>query len=70
MAWTRTTLEVPAITGDLSVPRAAPPPDGEWTQRLDRTVSSAKVLNGPMDPVQLEGYNKGITAGCPVLSLL
>ncbi len=39
MAWTRTRLEVPAITGDPSVLLAAPPPDGGWTPRLGRTVT-------------------------------
>ncbi len=41
MAWTRTRLEVPAIAGDPPVLLAAPPPDGGWTPRLDRTVTSA-----------------------------
>ena len=36
MAWTRTRLEVPAITGDPSVLLAAPPADGGWTPRLGR----------------------------------
>ena len=39
MAWTRTRLEVPVITGDPSVLLTAPPPDGGWTPRLDRTVT-------------------------------
>ena len=42
MAWTRTRLEVPAITGDPSVLLAAPPPDGGWTPRLDRTVTPVR----------------------------
>ena len=43
MAWTRTRLEVPAITGDPSVLLAAPPPDGGWTPRLGRTVTGGQV---------------------------
>ena len=43
MARTRTRLEVPAITGDPSVLLAAPPPDGGWTPRLDRTVTAGQV---------------------------
>ncbi len=39
MAWTRTRLEVRAITGDPSVLLAVPPPDGGWTPRPDRTVT-------------------------------
>ena len=39
MAWIRARLEVPAITGDGSVLLVAPPPDGGWTPRLDRTVT-------------------------------
>ena len=44
MAWTRTRLEVPAITGDPSVLLAAPPPDGGWTPRLDRTVTVSALI--------------------------
>ena len=43
MAWTRTRLEVPAITGDGSVLLAAPPPDGGWTPRLDRIVTIGTI---------------------------
>ena len=46
MAWTRTRLEVPAITGDPSVLLATPPPDGGWTPRLGRTVTGGQVSRG------------------------
>ena len=39
MAWTRTRLEVPAITGDPSILLAVPPPDGGWIPRLGQTVT-------------------------------
>ena len=55
MAWTRTRLEVPAITGDPSVLLAGPPPDGEWAPRLGRTVTSVNVPNGPLDSCSIRG---------------
>ena len=43
MAWTRTSLEVSAITGDGSVLLAVPPPDTGWTLRLDQTVTIGTI---------------------------
>ena len=61
MAWTRTRLEMPAITGDPSVLLATPTPDGGWTPRLDRTVTGGQVsLVSTLSPRPSSGV-----ASCP-----
>ena len=71
MAWTRTRLEVPAITGDPSVLLAAPPPDGGWTPRLDllRVCPLCRPSNRrsvPLRAEQVPGLLDGKAGGLAV----
>ena len=71
MAWTRTRLEVPEITGDLSIRLAAPPLDGGWTPRLGRAVTIGTVgpdriattgpLNEPTSPVSPQAARPAVS---------
>ena len=61
MAWTRTRLEVPEITGDPSVQLATPPPDSRWTPRLGRTVTDGQVSRvSTLSPMP-----SSVVANCP-----
>ena len=64
MAWTRTRLEVPAITGDPSVLLGTPPPDGGWTPRLDRTVTVDRSYD-VATPETLRPRPSSGVVGCP-----
>ena len=59
MAWTRTRLEVPEITGDPSVQLATPPPDSGWTPRLGRTVTPDRATKSQGNLFFSGGNNGG-----------